>query len=98
MYLLAGHPMKLLSARTFHRAANPTVSGPVRSPGSGQPGSGEYMAVGYQPVALSRSNSADYGMGLGGGVMTAFSWAPYAGGYPMYPGPHRTARQPLEGP
>ena len=58
----------------------------MRSQGSAQTGSGEYV-VGYQPVALSRSNSADYGMGLGGGVMTAFSWAPYPGGYPMYPGP-----------
>ncbi len=42
--------------------------------------------MGYQPVALSRSNSADYGMSLGGGVMAAFSWAPYGPSHPMYPG------------
>lgn len=59
------------------------------SPGSVQAGSGEYVTVGYQPMALSRSNSADYGMGLGGGVVAAFSWAPYGGSYPMYPGVQR---------
>ena len=42
--------------------------------------------MGYQPVTLSRSNSADYGMSLGGGVMAAYSWAPYGASYPMYPG------------
>ena len=68
------------------------------SPGSGPSGSGEYVAVGYQPVALSRSNSADYGMSLGGGVMAAYSWAPYGGSYPMYPGvSRRTWRQWLQG-
>ncbi len=42
--------------------------------------------MGFQPVALSRSNSADYGMSLAGGVMAAYSWAPYGASYPMYPG------------
>ena len=56
------------------------------SPSSGPAGSGEYVTMGYQPVTLSRSNSADYGMSLGGGVMAAYSWAPYGASYPMYPG------------